>query len=384
MADEPVWYRHSVNDRPSSPWTRPFPMNRGLGSYFRINRIVPALFVGTFFLAIFMIMAESPNREQVEVIKYSTVTGYFLQDEPSTDPNGFDYSTTSLGLIDRSYDTDTEFDPDHKKTQWDRFNYKLSQLNSKSDSNVQYKLFYMGRHGEGYHNQAETYYGTAGWDCYWSLKEGNGTTTWADAHLASTGEAQARKANAFWASQIATQNIPTPEKYYVSPLVRCLETAKITFSGLSLPPSRPFDPLIKELFREGISAHTCDRRSTKTQIHDQFPDWKFEDGFVENDPFWKEGFSETQEEEFRRTKVAFDDVFKSDKSTYISVTSHSGQINMSLRVLGHRPFSLSTGQVIPILVKAETVIDSPPPPLKGPAYVPVTACSDIPPLPTAK
>jgi len=56
-----------------------------------ISKFSPILFVGTFFLAVFVIMAESPNPEQVEVIKYTTVTGYFLQDEPSTDPNGFDY-----------------------------------------------------------------------------------------------------------------------------------------------------------------------------------------------------------------------------------------------------------------------------------------------------
>ena len=29
---------------------------------------------------------------------------------------------------------------------------------------MQYKLLYMGRHGEGYHNVAEAFYGTPAWD----------------------------------------------------------------------------------------------------------------------------------------------------------------------------------------------------------------------------
>jgi hypothetical protein len=29
---------------------------------------------------------------------------------------------------------------------------------------VQYKVLYMGRHGEGYHNVAEAFYGTPAWD----------------------------------------------------------------------------------------------------------------------------------------------------------------------------------------------------------------------------
>jgi len=38
---------------------------------------------------------------------------------------------------------------------------------------------------------------------------------------------------------------------------------------------------------------------------------------------------------------------------FISITSHSGEISSILRVLGHRSFSLSTGAVIPVLVRAE-------------------------------
>jgi len=70
----------------------------------------------------------------------------------------------NFGLIDCAYDTDAEYDPGHEKTQWQRFEHKVFRLNRESGRNVQYKVLYMGRHGEGYHNVAEAYYGTPAWD----------------------------------------------------------------------------------------------------------------------------------------------------------------------------------------------------------------------------
>ena len=83
--------------------------------------------------------------------------------------------------------------------------------------------------------------------CYWSKLDGNGTITWADAHLTEKGVEQARIANRFWATEIAIQKIPVPENYYTSPLDRCLATAEITFSGLDLPSRKPFAPVVKEV-----------------------------------------------------------------------------------------------------------------------------------------
>lgn len=45
----------------------------------------------------------------------------------------------------------------------------------------------------------------------------------------------------------------------------------------------------------------------------------------------------------------------SKKDSFVSVTSHSGEISSILSVLGHRSFSLNTGAVIPVLVRAEQV-----------------------------
>lgn len=70
----------------------------------------------------------------------------------------------NYGLINRSYSTDKEFDRYGKKTQWQRFEHYVDTLNRKADKNTQYKVLFMARHGEGYHNAAESYYGTPAWN----------------------------------------------------------------------------------------------------------------------------------------------------------------------------------------------------------------------------
>jgi broad specificity phosphatase PhoE len=139
------------------------------------------------------------------------------------------------------------------------------------------------------------------------------------------------KAHNFWASRITLQKIPTPDSYYTSPLTRCLQTANLTFSGLALSKSKPFVPTVKELFREGISGHTCDRRGNKTYIHNSFPSYNIEKGFSEQDLLWKAQMGEVSTDQDIRTKKVLDDVFSNDDGTYISITSHSGEIASILR-----------------------------------------------------
>lgn len=49
------------------------------------------------------------------------------------------------------------------------------------------------------------------------------------------------------------------------------------------------------------------------------------------------------------------EVLGSDKIAFLSFTAHSGTIKALLSVLGHRPFQLETGGVIPVLVKVTEV-----------------------------
>ncbi|OCK82547.1 phosphoglycerate mutase-like protein [Lepidopterella palustris CBS 459.81] len=313
-------------------------------------------------------------------VNYTVVPGLFQQDDPATNASTFNFTASNFGLIDRTYPTDSSCENGSQATQWQRLAHYIRTLNNEAPRNVEYKLLYMGRHGEGWHNAAESYYGTPAWNCFWSEKDGNGTAVWADAHLTANGIKQALAVNAFWAKEMAEQKIPVPESYYTSPLSRCLATANLTFSGLALPREHPFVPQVKELFREGISGHTCDRRSSKTYIHDSFPWYTFEAGFTEDDELWEALHGETSQDEDIRSKKVLDDVFTHDKSTYISITSHSGEIASLLRVLGHRVFSLSTGAAIPVLVRAEALTAASP----SPTIQPFTALSTCAVAPTIR
>ncbi|KAK3306109.1 phosphoglycerate mutase [Chaetomium strumarium] len=312
-------------------------------------------------------------------INFTSVSGYFVQDDPATSPTGFDYATVNFGLINRTYPTDKRFDPKREKTQWQRFEAYVKHLNSGCGKkpNVEYKVLFMGRHGEGWHNAAESFYGTPAWNCYWAEQEGNGTAVWADPLLTPAGEREAYKANAYFKDRYETQKMPCFESYYSSPLSRCTVTANLTFADINLPANRPFVVTVKEGFREGMTVHTCNRRSTKTQISAMFPTYQFEPGFTEADELWRATESETDAAFAARAKAVLDDVFTNDKNTWISITAHSGAVAKLLEALNHRAFRLATGQIIPVLVKAEVVEKQPTPTFE--AHEPYSTC-DAPPV----
>ena len=70
-----------------------------------------------------------------------------------------------------------------------------------------------------------------------------------------------------------------------------------------------------------------------------------------------------------------DDIFGHDESTFISMTSHGGAIAAILRVVGHRPFSLRTGAVIPVLVMVERASGEKPK-MEIKPWTPKPTCSD--------
>lgn len=146
--------------------------------------------------------------------------------------------------------------------------------------------------------------------------------------------------------------MPAPEKYFTSPLYRCLQTANLTYLDLDVPAERPFRPVIKELLREVMGEHTCDMRSSKTIIHDAFPKYEIEDGLTEHDELWLPDHRETFAEHDARTQKVLEDIFEHDQHTFVSFTSHSGAEASLLRVIGHREFRLPTGGMMPIFVKA--------------------------------
>lgn len=110
------------------------------------------------------------------------------------------------------------------------------------------------------------------------------------------------------------------------------------------------------MVRETIGIHTCDRRSSKTAIQKEYPDYIIEEGFAENDELWHPSQRESDSALNARLKTFLDDIFAANSgNTFISVTAHSGAITSILDVVRHRRFKLQTGGVIPVLVRAERV-----------------------------
>lgn len=287
--------------------------------------------------------------DPVVTYKYEFVPNIFLQSDYGTDSDAFEYSKQDFGLIPRAYPTDSL--TDSAVPQWQRLITHLRHLSHADSSGVTYKLIYAGRHGEGYHNVAEAFYGTKAWDEYWSKLDGNETSFWSDSHLTEIGQQQARDASSFFRHQF-TIGMPAAQRYYVSPLYRCLQTADLTFARLDLPPGRAFEPTIKEMMREALGEHTCDRRSSRSIIHAAFPSWTIEAEFAEDDELWRADHRESHDEHDIRTTRFLDDLFMHDESLVVSLTSHSGAIASLLRVVGHREFRLPTGAMIAVVVKA--------------------------------
>ncbi|KAF2707957.1 phosphoglycerate mutase-like protein [Pleomassaria siparia CBS 279.74] len=295
----------------------------------------------------------APGVTDLYHFQYETVKGFFMQSEDGTDDSKFDFMKENFGLIDRKYGTEI-LDEEIAKQHWQSFERYVKRVNEKSADGESYKVLFLGRHGQGFHNVAETKYGTEAWDCYWSLLDGADGVTWSDALLTNVGKQQARDVNALWKA-LLPKGIPAPETYYVSPLTRTLQTADLSFKDLDLPSDRPYAPIGKELVREALGVHTCDRRSTASQIREDFPHVNLEPGFSEPDPLWLPDYREPRSARNYRLSQFLDDVFEHDNNAFLSFTSHSGAIASILAAINHRAFALQTGGVIPVFVKAKRV-----------------------------
>ncbi|KAG6335892.1 hypothetical protein ID866_3201, partial [Astraeus odoratus] len=224
-----------------------------------------------------------------------------------------------FGLIDDSLE------------RWSKFKASIQQLNVDAPSDVQYKVFFLARHGEGYHNVAEAKYGTKN-------PQHQLTCPPADPELTPKGEGQADSARAIWKTELQF-GLPFPD-LYSSPLTRAIRTNQITFRGL-FPDDRK--TTIVENIREEMGIHTCDKRRTRTEIQQKFPRYLFEDGFTEEDELWKPDVRETWAGIDARARAVLDSLFNGNQHQFVSITTHGGFINAFLRVTKHRHWALPTG-----------------------------------------
>ncbi|KAI0088466.1 histidine phosphatase superfamily [Irpex rosettiformis] len=267
-------------------------------------------------------------------IAYSAVPGFFLQDHPSAIAAEIGALPDRFGLIDPS----TE--------RWDRFKIKIDKLNAQGvEKGETYKVFFLGRHGQGWHNVAEAKYGTQAWDDHWSKLNGDDTMIWGpDPLLAPAGIEQALDARKAWQKEIPF-GIPVPQRHYASPLKRALDTWKTIFAEDGARVT------ILEHCREEYGEHTCDKRSTLSHLRDIYPGptYAFESGFEEEDPHWSPHERESKLHIASRALNVLDLCFSEDVrdtcEQYISVVAHGGIINGFLDVAGRPAYPLPTGGI---------------------------------------
>lgn len=269
---------------------------------------------------------------------FETVPGYFKQLDPDTDETSFDYFKEHFG----------------KTKSWAQTLADLRALNEASAPNVVYKLFFLGRHGQGFHNLANIKYGEKEWNEHWLKICGDGEIVWApDPELTDLGRTQARDNHHQLKIELA-DGLEVPAKWYSSPFRRSVDTLIGTWDGIV--DLNEVQPLIKEDFRETIGVHLCDKRSPRSVIAEKYTGRGFsiEDGFVEEDVYFRTDYREKVWEQALRQNRGFQYIFgaTSKGDDIVSVTSHSGSIRTQLMVLGHRPFAIGTGGMIPVFVKA--------------------------------
>jgi broad specificity phosphatase PhoE len=268
---------------------------------------------------------------------YEVVEGFFIQEGGTRRYALNEAIPPRFGLIDCSND------------RWKTFKQKINRLNTSSPAGTQYKVFFVGRHGEGFHNVAEAKYGTEAWNNYWSKENGDGELIWGpDPELTMLGKDQAKAAHDAW-KQERKFDIPIPGKLYCSPLTRAIHTNKITFDSI-IPQSQR--TMIIEDLRETHGVHTCDKRRTRTYIEQTFPDFDIEKELIEEDTLWDPEVRETHAEVDVRMRRVLDMIFDKDQEQFISFTAHGGIVSAVLRVINHRQYILLTGGIIPIVVKS--------------------------------
>ncbi|BEI85008.1 hypothetical protein CcaverHIS002_0504090 [Cutaneotrichosporon cavernicola] len=273
--------------------------------------------------------------ERPHAYLYEAVEGFFLQTEG---PKKVDFDVLlkrSFGLLDTSAE------------RWPNLRAAVSELQRNAGDGVAYKVLFLGRHGQGWHNFAAAKYGHDAWEEHYTYQTTDGELTWGpDPELTDLGHEQARAVRRAWGREVDAGAPIDEMTWFVSPLTRTCQTFLDSWEGLYSCPE------VWEDWREIYGSHTCDRRSPRTAIATRFPMMRIEEAMTEADELWRADERESDEHMQMRMRRAMDRVMANNYSTYISVTAHAAILRNLLPVLGHHPYPLATGEMIPVVVKA--------------------------------
>ncbi|EJD41357.1 phosphoglycerate mutase-like protein [Auricularia subglabra TFB-10046 SS5] len=249
---------------------------------------------------------------------YSLLKDVFMQDDPAYVPSP-EQIPTRFGLLQGTW-------PDVK------------QLNASAEPGTTFKLLFIARHGEGFHNAASRKFGKEIWEAHWAYLTGDDELTWGpDPELNELGIRQAELARQAWEQYSA----PAPELVLCSPLRRALHTCSITFPGRQAR--------VIEDVRELITGYSCDYRLPASSLHAQYPQHDFSGLESETDP--NAGFRETHEQLVQRVRRVLDSVFE-EQPQVVSITAHGDWMKAASEVLGRKAYRIPTGGAVAYLVKA--------------------------------
>ncbi|KAH8674229.1 putative phosphoglycerate mutase [Xylariales sp. PMI_506] len=288
---------------------------------------------------------------------FACIPGYFVDYVQVANDSGGKASTQSqLGLLCRAYDEESSkgSDLETDMSQWTKFATFVDKLNRESRDGESYKLVYLLRHGTSIHNIIMEKVGSKAWKDYWAHEDGTGEpegVTWVDAPLVEEGELQAKRLAKLWDPETESAGIPFPGSIYSSPLHRCLETTKLVYGAHLTQHNRP-RPIVKELLRERLTNHTCDRRHPRSWIQERYPDYVIEEGFEEQDILWNKDLFETSEQHAARARRLLEDIFANDDSTFISLSLHSYAVSAVLTAVQSPKFRIGEGVIVPLFIKA--------------------------------
>ncbi|GJJ10384.1 hypothetical protein Clacol_004610 [Clathrus columnatus] len=189
---------------------------------------------------------------------------------------------------------------DTTPSRWENLKRRIFELNGAgAESSTTYRVLFIGRHGEGYHNRALETYGREAWTN------------------------------------------------------RAIQTALISFEGIALASGNNAavapKAIIKEKLREAnFLQHTCNMRRTRSFIKETYPQFEIEEGFTEEDIFW--GDSETDDLLRTRVREGLDEIFEKDNSWYISITAHAVTNRAIREVLGAPAKRMPTGGAFAMVI----------------------------------
>lgn len=336
----------------------------------------PEQYGNTLFTKSVQKSCENMNQVNPRIVYSNNGLGIFAQSDPFTEDLFFNHLNCDFGIIlNGSWPALKRLLDELNSPLVEEYAEQMALINSEKRE-VHYKLLFLAQNGHSYDELGIQKYGPQGWEDYWSKQNGDGDIVWGpDAKLTLIGEEQAYQNSIAWKEQLE-KGVPAPQAFYVSPLQRALDTLcntwtsieRFTTSGCNTPNSvnsiqtlfsHSSAPLVVEDLRGTIGVHTSDRRNSTKCITQNYPRFRFETDFTMKDILWTEGNRETTAELNMRTQRFIDFLFNSDwdsppqeRDVYISITTHSEAIRSILNIVGHRPFKISDGGMIPVLVKA--------------------------------